>query len=179
MNLEESYSECLVKRQNTFGGIFVNFFLKGFAGLMALLVIFFLAVVPAPSIALLLFIIFSVAFFLSVYLTPRFKVTWEYVFCDGQLDFDQILGGNGGSSRRSKLRIDFDQLEIVCKTDSDKLKEFANLKAVNYDCSSLVKGAETYTVICRITSGMVRVKFEPDEKMLDLMKKKSPRKVFI
>jgi len=137
MNFEESYAECVVKRKQTFGGIFVNIFLKGFAVLMAILVIFFLTVVPAPSIALLLFIFFSVAFFLSIYLTPRFKVTWEYVFCDGQLDFDQILGDDGGKARRRVLRIDFDQLEIVAPTDSHYLDEFRNMKTTFYNNSSL------------------------------------------
>lgn len=35
------------------------------------------------------------AIFALIWYWPRFKIEWEYVFCDGQLDFDMIQGANG------------------------------------------------------------------------------------
>ena len=47
---------------------------------------------------------------LTYYLLPRLHVEYEYVFCDGQLDFDKI---SGGMKRKNMLRIDFENLVVA------------------------------------------------------------------
>lgn len=112
---------------------------------------------------------------IAAYIFPRFVVDWEYVFVDGQLDFDQILGGN---ARKQKDRIDFDQVEVIAKTGSYHLDNFKHVDMDVFDYSSLRADAKTYSIICHKNDKVVEVLFEPDENMLKMMKQKSPRKVF-
>ena len=175
MNLESCYAECLVKRKNTVGGNVAKYciiFIMVLSGLITLLLVLMLLL----AISMISFVVFAITFFLFIYMTPRFNVDWEYVFCDGQLDFDQILGGN---ARRRKLRIDFDNLEILAPENSDKLADYRNMQFKEQDFTSLMSDRRVYVIICRSGADMLRIKFEPDDNMLGLMKNKSPRKVIV
>ena len=58
--------------------------------------------------------------FLAVgyYFLPRLSVEYEYVFCDGQVDFDRI---SGGAKRKTLLRVDFDKLVVIAPKNSHAL----------------------------------------------------------
>lgn len=171
--IQSCYAEHLVKRKNTVSGTVARF------TLIAVMIISVLGMIVffgnrAPALTMISFVVFAVDLFLMIYMFPRFSVEWEYVFVDGQLDFDQILGGN---ARRNKDRIDFDKTEMVAPTGSYHLDNFKNVQMKTLDYSSL-SGNNTYTVICHKNDEMVRILFEPDENMVNTMKQKSPRKVF-
>lgn len=171
--IQSCYAEYLVKRKNTVSGTIARFLM------IAVMIISIFAMIVffgnrAPSLTLISFVVFGVDLFLMIYMFPRFSVEWEYVFVDGQLDFDQIYGGN---ARKNKDRIDFDKTEMVAPTGSYHLDNFKNVQMKTLDYSSL-SGKDTYTVICHKNDEMVRILFEPDENMVNIMKQKSPRKVF-
>ena len=110
---------------------------------------------------------------LAVWYWPRFSVEWEYIFVDGQIDFDMI---SGGEKRKTRLRIDFDEVDVVAPKNSHALDAYRDKKV--YDCSSLRKNADVYVIIAKIPEqGLCRIYFEPSEKMIDMMKTKAPRKV--
>lgn len=123
--------------------------------------------------AKLLFVLGMVGGCLAVWLWPRFNIEWEYIFVDGQLDFDTI---SGEEKRKTRLRIDFDEVEIVAPVNSHALDAYRGIKVRNY--SSLRKDARVYAVVAKIgEEGLCKILFEPSDKMLDMMKQKSPRKV--
>ena len=162
--MEGMYAETCVKRAGT-----VKVYL-----LKALVIaLFVLAFVMAwlTGNRLLYFFILLLAFG-AYYLWPMFKVEIEYVFVDGQLDFDVIYGGQ---KRKQKLRIDFEQVEIIAPKNSHVLDSYNELRVMNF--SSMRKDADVYAIIAKSEkSGLVKILFEPDEKMKSLMKMKSPSK---
>lgn len=109
---------------------------------------------------------------LAVYLFPRFNVEYEYIFCDGQLDFDKIMGGN---KRKTVLRIDFETTEMVGPVDAHQLKNYEKMKTKDF--SSGLHPEKVYAAVTSVKDETVRVLFEPSEKMVEAMWTKSPRKV--
>jgi hypothetical protein len=108
------------------------------------------------------------------YLFPRLNVEYEYVFVDGQLDFDRITGK---AKRKTLLRIDFEQVDIVAPMNSHALDTYANIQSEKKDFTSHDKNSKPYVIVCSVQSKKVQILFEPNEKMIAMMKQKSPRKV--
>ncbi|WP_167958199.1 DUF6106 family protein [Anaerosporobacter faecicola] len=111
----------------------------------------------------------------DTFLFPRLNVEYEYIYCDGQIDFDRI---SGKAKRKRMLRIDMDQVEIVAPATShalDSYKNNTNFKLKNY--SSLRKDVTPYVIYYASGETKTKILFEPSSKMLDCMKYKAPRKV--
>ena len=167
MRPEGNYYECLCKRKNT---------TKGYALRAFLIFLIVLCFALTAVIGGIMLIVGAVGAYLLYLATPRFHVTYEYVFCDGQIDFDKILGGEG---RKHDYRVDLESVEMVAPENSHALDNYRNsdLKVVDY--SSLIKSPEhkVYVIINNGKKGMEKILFEPDETFVTMMKQKSPRKV--
>lgn len=109
-----------------------------------------------------------------VLLFPRLNVDYEYVFVDGQIDFDRIIGK---AKRKTLLRIDMDQVEIIAPSGSHTLDGYTHVQLEARDFSSGDKNSKPYIIIATVENKKYRIAFEPSEKMLSLMKQKSPRKI--
>jgi len=123
----------------------------------------------------MIFIIVGLIFMgLVYYMLPKLNVEWEYVFCDGQLDFDRI---SGGAKRKTMLRVDFDHLVIAAPKNSHALDGYRHNGVAVKDFSSLEEGKNVYGMV--ITGGEQNqmIFFEPSEKMIAAMKQKAPRKI--
>lgn len=171
--LQSCYAEYLVHRKNTVSGMILKCLMISVLIISLLGFLGFLGG-SGSTVSIISFIIMVVDVVLMIYIFPRFKVDWEYVFVDGQLDFDQILGGN---ARKNKDRIDFEKMEVVAPTGSYHLDNFKHVQMKTLDYSSLT-GNNTYTIICHKGNEIIRILFEPDANMVSTMKQKSPRKVF-
>ena len=110
----------------------------------------------------------------AVYLFPMLDVEYEYVFCDGQLDFDKILGGNG---RKNAIRVDFEQVEMIVPELSHAANGWHDAKIMNF--TSGIKEHKKYVVLCKVKEHRTKIYFEPSEKMLQKMKIKAPKKIEI
>ena len=174
MNSEGCYGECLVHKQTPKSTLLIKALViasivcTGFGSLV-------FTAGGQKGVAALCLIVAIALVIMAVVLFPRFNVDWEYIFVDGQLDFDQIFSG---SSRKRRLRIDFDTLEALAPTGSHHLDNFKNMKSKDYDFSSMT-GNDGHTIVCHVGNDVVKIKFEPNEEMLKLMKGKCPRKVFL
>ena len=109
-----------------------------------------------------------------IWLFPKLNVEYEYVFVDGQLDFDRITGK---SRRKTMLRIDLENVEIVAPQGSHSLDGYSNTQLMNKDFSSNDKNNKPYIIIGNVGDKKYRIAFEPSEKMIMMMKQKSPRKI--
>lgn len=167
MRPEGSYYECLCKRKNTTKGYALRTFL-----ILLIVVCFALTAV----IGGIMLIVGAVGAYLLYLATPRFHVTYEYVFCDGQIDFDKILGGEG---RKHDYRVDLESVEAVAPVNSHALDSYKNMKLEIVDYTSLDKSPNrnVYAIINKGKKGMEKILFEPDETFVSMMKQKSPRKV--
>lgn len=105
---------------------------------------------------------------------PKLNVEYEYVFVDGQIDFDKITGK---SKRKTVMRIDMEQVEIVAPEGSHALDSYTYVKLENKDFTSRDKASKPYIIIFNDKEKKYRIAFEPTEKMLSMMKQKGPRKI--
>ncbi len=108
------------------------------------------------------------------YLFPKLNVEYEYVFVDGQLDFDRITGK---AKRKTLLRIDFEQVEIMAPAGSHALDTYTYMKLLEKDFSSGNKDSKPYVIVANVEEKKLKILFEPNEKMLSVIKQKSPRKL--
>lgn len=164
--MEGSYGECVVKRKGTAAGTAIK------VGLVTLTAIFAGSFVVASWMLLLAMAVG----FVTYLIWPQFDVTYEYVFVDGQLDFDKILGGNG---RKHVKRIDMDAVEVIAPKNSHALDGYRHLSVKPQDFTSLMQTdeAKIYVIVFKGEKGIELILFEPDENMLKLLKSKSMRKV--
>lgn len=164
--MNELYAEAGVKRKETAGTMALRFLM-----IFGTVIIFFLILTLQNSILLLLSAILIVGI---IYLFPRLKVEYEYVFCDGQLDFDKIMGN---AKRKNVMKIDFEQVEIMAPEGSHSLDGYTYAKSTVKDFSSKSKDVKPYVIIIRKGETTTKILFEPSEKMISCIKMKNPRKV--
>lgn len=109
-----------------------------------------------------------------IFLFPRLNIEYEYVFVDGQIDFDRITGK---AKRKTMLRVDMEQVEIVAPEGSHALDGYTYVQSVTKDFSSGDKTKKPYIIVAQVEDKKYKIAFEPTEKMLAMMKQKSPRKI--
>lgn len=105
---------------------------------------------------------------------PQLNVVYEYVFVDGQLDFDKILNGE---KRKHVDRVDMDQVVVVAPRNSHSLDGYRHSGVKVVDFSSGAKDAKIFGLVVTAGEQSKMYLFEPDEVMLQKMHQKSPRKV--
>ena len=162
--MNELYAEAAVKRKETA----TTFALRALM-IIAVLAGIVLIIVGGIGSFIGIILVLGVFFFY-----PRLSVEYEYVFVDGQLDFDKI---SGKSKRKTMLRIDFEQVEIMAPFNSAALDNYKHLQLETKDFSSLNKDSKPYVIIANANGKKLKILFEPNEKMLAMIKQKSPRKV--
>jgi len=162
--MNELYAEASVKRKDTVAtiGLRILMIIGVFVGLFLIVAGNLLSILGA-AVVVLVFIFY-----------PRLSVEYEYVFVDGQLDFDKI---SGKSKRKTMLRIDFDQVEIMAPINSSALDNYKHMQLEEKNFTSLNKDCKPYVIIVNSGSKKLKILFEPNEKMLSMIKQKSPRKV--
>ncbi|MCR5321968.1 MAG: DUF6106 family protein [Lachnospiraceae bacterium] len=117
-----------------------------------------------------------VAIAASYFLMPMFNADYEYIFVDGQIDFDKI---SGGEKRKNMLRIDLDNIDIMAPEKSYRLDNYRNQQGLSIkDFTSNTEGPDRYCIFISHNGEKMLIKFEPSEKMIEFSKQKAPRKVF-
>lgn len=161
--MEQSYAEANAKKKMTGAVIALKTIL------IVLVILIFVATIL--SRIRLLVLLGVAAVFGLIWYWPRFKVEWEYVFCDGQLDFDMI---QGGERRKNILRIEIEDADVIAPVDSHRLDGYRHLDVRDY--SSMKENAKVYGIATRLPEkeDKVLILFEPTSRMIDLMHKKCP-----
>ena len=163
---ESNYCECVVPRKATLKDSVIKASLITLATLVTLIGF----VIP------LAFLVAAIGWYLIFTFWPRFQVVYEYVFVDGQIDFDRILGG---STRKQCKRIDLDTATIVAPARSHALDGYKHLQKKPLDYTSLDPERENlvYVIVNGEGNTAELIRFEPDETLIAHMKRKAPRKV--
>ena len=162
--MSQLYAEAGVKRKDTMSTMALRFLL--IAGIVVGALLLFLG-----GIFGIVGVILIVGL---VYLYPKLNVDYEYVFVDGQLDFDKITGK---AKRKTILRLDMEQMEIIAPENSHALDGYTHVQYEKKDFTSRSKEGKNYIIIASQAEKRYRIAFEPTEKMLTMMKQKSPRKI--
>ncbi|MBO4395486.1 MAG: hypothetical protein J5819_03975 [Eubacterium sp.] len=160
--MESTYCEWSVKRRKTVASLVIKVLM------IAVVIALMLSTVILPWFA----IGGLVAAGFVIWYWPRFDIMWEYVYVDGQIDFDEIFGGE---KRKTVLRIEIEEADAVAPADSEKLAGYRHLPVKNF--TSLEEGARVYGIATRIPGKeeKVLIMFEPSDKMLDMIRDKAPR----
>lgn len=162
------YSEVLVKKRTTA----MDRLKKG--GLVLLMVAAAFVALFINVWFILMLIALGVA---SFFLMPTFDVEFEYLLVNRELDIDKIYS----KSRRKKAeQFHLEEMELFALENSlrmDSYRNNINLKTKDYSSGNGKEGV--YAMIIRDDRGIYKVLLEPDDAMLDAMRKTFPNKVFV
>ncbi|MCR5203200.1 MAG: DUF6106 family protein [Lachnospiraceae bacterium] len=161
-----SYYDMIVKVENRGKRIVIRY------ALFAICIILLLASVAVLR-SIFAFILAVAIDSVLLFITPSNKVEYEYVFVDGQLDFDRIIGG---SSRKNMFRTDLENAIIVAPYGSHSLDGHKNLKERDFSSNSELREKD-FVIVTKEEKGQSKVIFTPDETMLKEMKEKAPFKI--
>lgn len=143
------------------------------------IVVYFAALVVSLGVSLINPILFVLPIGIVTYgllKVSKLKYEYEYIFCDGQIDFDKITGN---VKRKRMMRIDFENCEVVAKETSHALDEWRNKQLKVYDFTSNIKDREHYVIIAHEKENLVKILFEPNAKMVECMRDKSRKLVHV
>ena len=163
--MSESYVELLVKKKKTPK----DSILKGLmiAGIVILVLIGL--VIPLVLIAAIALGV------LAYFKMPGLDLEFEYLYVNGELDIDKIMSK---VKRKRVGSFDISKAEMVAPVKSHELdyyRQSKDLKVV--DCSSGEENANVYGMVIKDEKGMKLVLFEPNQEILDDMRRIAPRKV--
>lgn len=165
--MNETYAEAGCRRLNN-----TKIMLKKAGCIAAVVLLFLLGILMMNSLILFVGVVGIV---LLVLFLPNFNVEYEYVYVDGQIDFDRIAAK---SRRKTLLRIQMEQVEQVAPAGSHALDSYQHIRDIKVkDFSSGDPNAKVYEMIHREGEKTTKIRFEPSEKMLSCMKMKAPRKI--
>ena len=160
--MEELYSETYIKEAKLTPQKKIQRI--GLIALAVILIAFgLLAAITMGTVLVLLVMV--VAAGIAIFFVPTEKLSYEYIFVDGQIDFD----------RKTMKRIVLSKVEVVAPEHSHHLDAYA--KRTLYDYSSGIDTDQHYIAVYMDEKGLIQIRFTPDEKMLHMMKMKSPSKI--
>ncbi len=99
---------------------------------------------------------------------------YEYIVTNGEIDIDMII------AKRRRKRVFSGRaraFEIMAKVDSDEYRQAKKGKYELLDCSSSPDSENTWFFVANYKNQRVVVLFEPDERMLESMKRYNPSKI--
>ena len=140
-------------------------------GLIALSIFSFVLVLMNPALMVAPIVVIAI----TVFIFSRLKIEYEYIYADGQIDFDRI---SGNAKRKTMLRVDLENAEVVAPSNSDYIKDYNRNDRIKVkDFSSYDSNVSTYSMIVSKNGELYKIIFEPSERMIKSMKYKQPRKV--
>ena len=163
------YAECLVKKEKTGKDTLLK------AGSIAAVVILALFVVLVSP----LFMVFAVVAWVLVYffVFPKTDIEYEYLYVNGELDVDVIMAK---SKRKKAKTLEMNHVDIMAPIRSHRLDYYnhnGKLKVLDYSSGNSERNR--YAMIVKLDQQTCKVILEPDETMLQMMKKSAPSKVFL
>ena len=163
--MSESYVELLVKKKKTPK----DSILKGLmiAGIVILVLIGL--VIPLVLIAAIALGV------LAYFKMPGLDLEFEYLYVNGELDIDKIMSK---VKRKRVGSFDISKAEMVAPVKSHELDYYRQSKDMKVvDCSSGEDHANVYGMVIKDEKGMKLVLFEPNQEILDDMRRIATRKV--
>ncbi len=108
-------------------------------------------------------------------LMGRTNVEYEYSLSNGELTIDAIYGQ---SKRKTLVSVVLrENLEIMAPAKSEHKSELTRTVQKEYDVASQKDAPNAWFMMIKGKEGLVRVLFEPDERLINSMRKCAPHKV--
>ena len=168
--MSDLYLEELVKRKRTTMDSALRL---GLMALSAVLVV--LALLSWNIVIIVAAIAICVA---DIFVFPRFNTEWDYQYVNGEIDVDRILNK---SKRKRVASYDIANAEILAPAKSHRIDYYNNnpkMKVIDYSSCDPERERNVYAMIISNEGQLLKVLFEPTEKMVKDLRTKAPRKVF-
>lgn len=164
---EEVYSEWLVKCK-------APAYIKTLKVLVIVLLPFAALATLVFWFGFIILLALVAAYFGLKYLSQK---EYEYIFVAGDIAFDRILGAQ---FRKRRMLLHKDDIEQIAPWEAGELSGIRNKPGMKiWDFSSQEANAKCYGIIYHKNGETGLLKFEPNEKMLQDIKKTLPRKIII
>lgn len=160
--MSEFYTELLVKRKPGAKEKIIKI-------LLAAMVILSLPAIVTYTFGLLIVAI-VVAF--AIFMFIRLDIEFEYLYFNGDLDIDIIYRK---TKRKKVYSMNVSDLEMLAPVQSMEVKHYEKLRTFDY--SSGVKNVNAYVMIVSKNGQKERIVFEPNEKIIEDLYYRAPRKV--
>lgn len=165
--MNDSYTEWLVKRKAPASSLIIK------AALIVLCVISaFLALTTVYGIVIL-----AAAGAATYFMFQNMNLEFEYLFVNDQITIDKIMG----QARRKKVwEGTLGEVQIVAPLDSYILKDYERPNMKRLDFASHAPNARVYAIMHQGEGGQAtKIIFEPNDKILQHIRQRSPRKVVL
>ena len=165
--MSDLYTEHIVKRKTPMVDQAKKVVLIALVITAAFIGLFMVPVVLIVAIALAV---------VCYFLIPRWDLEYEYLYVNGELDVDKIMAR---SKRKKVASFKLSSLEILAPVASHHMDSYHhNQKIKTLDYSSMDPSHKIYAMVITQDSEMKKVLFEPNQVILDDIKRIAPRKVF-
>lgn len=165
--MNDSYSELLVKKEQTGKDKVIKFLLIGLIAATAVVGVVF-------TLAWILTLGFGIA---AYFVLPNLDLEYEYVYVNGELDIDKIMAK---SKRKRVQSFDLAKMEIMAPVNSHRMDyQNHNTKLKVLDFSSGNKEHKVFAMIIPNEKEICKVLLEPDQELIENIQKSCPRKVFV
>lgn len=121
-----------------------------------------------PINGMLVFMYIGLHGTLMYFFWNNYKLEYEYVFCDGQIDFDII---RNSQKRKHKLRIQLEDGIYFAKPDNPKIVNNKDVHTVVEYISSKNAG-NIYALIVKKQDKILKILFQPNQRMIKSIKNK-------
>ncbi len=160
----DTFIEQLVKQRQTTSNLLKKCGLIVLTVLSVFLVLLMPVLLPLPVLLIVL----------DVFLIKRMDLEFEYSYFNGDLDIDKIMAKQ---SRKRVFSTDMESVIVVAPVGSIELQPYKQLKCIDF--SSNTGNGKVYELVTNSNGRKVKVLLEPSQELLDGMRMKAPRKVFI
>ncbi len=165
--MNDSYSELLVKKEQTGKDKVIKFLLIGMIAATAVVGVVF-------TLAWILTLVFGIV---AYFVLPNLDLEYEYVYVNGELDIDKIMAK---SKRKRVQSFDLAKMEIMAPVNSHRMDyQNHNTKLKVLDFSSGNKEHKVFAMIIPDEKEICKVLLEPDQELIENIQKSCPRKVFV
>lgn len=168
------FLEYMVKRKNTTKAKIRKILIIIGMVLACFLITGFLLQFPEFGFALICAI--AVVIYVGVRLLADIRTEYEYIVTNGEMDVDKITSRR---KRKRLLTVKFNEMDIMAPMGGEHKNEYESKSGKDIDASISPDEKGNYFIILRTTkSGLVRLIFSPNEKIIKSAKSFAPRKVF-
>lgn len=106
---------------------------------------------------------------------PRFDLEFEYLYVNGEIDIDKIMGKQ---KRKRCASYDVETMEILAPSNSHALDSYKNNRDIRVkDYTSLDPQVPSYSLVFNQDNKRELVKLELNEKVISDIRRIAPRKV--
>ena len=166
--MSDLYTELLVKKEKRFTDSLIK------VGLITLTVLFVLAGLLLNPIILLGALGLGIACY---FIIPMTSLEYEYLFVNGEFDIDVIMSQQ---KRKRVCSFNLSECDIAAPEKSHRMDYYNNnqkLKVLDY--SSGNPEHHRFSVVTRVKDETCRIIIEPDQDLIEKMRKTAPGKVFV